>query len=75
MAEWFAAELRARGVAVVEPELPLVAFDLSQATFEAVRDRGWRLSRTGAGETRVVVMPHVTRESLSAFLDDLDDLR
>jgi len=75
LAAWFADELRGRGIDVVDPELPLVAFDLPRATFEAVRERGWRLSRTGAGEARVVVMPHVTRGSLTAVLDDLDDLR
>lgn len=75
LAAWFAAEVRGRGFGVVDPELPLVAFDLPRATFDAVRERGWRLSRTGAGEARVVVMPHVTRESLSAFLDDVDDLQ
>ncbi|QZP37631.1 tyrosine decarboxylase MfnA [Halobaculum magnesiiphilum] len=74
LAAWFAEELRSRELDVVDPELPLVAFDLPRATFEAVRERGWRISRTGAGEARVVVMPHVTRGSLSAFLDDLDDL-
>ncbi|QZX99709.1 tyrosine decarboxylase MfnA [Halobaculum rubrum] len=75
LATWFADELRGRGLGVVDPELPLVAFDLPRATFEGLRERGWRLSRTGADEARVVVMPHVTRESLSAFLDDLDELR
>lgn len=75
LASWFADELRDRGVGVVDPELPLVAFELPQATFDAVRERGWRLSRTGAGEARVVVMPHVDRGTLSAFLDDLDDRR
>ncbi|MFC7098473.1 tyrosine decarboxylase MfnA [Halobaculum marinum] len=74
LANWLADELAGRGLGVVDPELPLVAFDLPAATFEAVRERGWRLSRTGAGEARVVVMPHVSRESLSAFLADLDDL-
>ncbi|SHG95820.1 tyrosine decarboxylase MfnA [Halobaculum gomorrense] len=74
LAEWVADELRDRGLRVVDPELPLVAFDLPSATFEALRERGWRLSRTGAGEARVVVMPHVTRASLSSFLDDVDDL-
>ncbi|WP_435064088.1 tyrosine decarboxylase MfnA [Halobaculum sp. EA56] len=74
LATWFADELRGRGLRVVDPELPLVAFDLPTDDFETLRGRGWRLSRTTAGEARVVVMPHVTRESLAAFLDDVDDL-
>ncbi|MFC7068184.1 tyrosine decarboxylase MfnA [Halobaculum lipolyticum] len=74
VAEWLAGELHGRGLRVVDPELPLVAFDLPDATFEAVRERGWRLSRTGADEARIVVMPHVSRASLTAFLEDVDDL-
>ncbi len=73
-AEWLAAELADRGHEVVPSTLPLVAVDLPDRTFEALRERGWRLSRTAAGEARIVVMPHVTREALSAFLSELDRL-
>ena len=72
-ADWLAAELEARGYSVVDPELPLVAVDVPEATFEALRGCGWRLSRTASGELRVVCMPHVTRETLAAFLADLDE--
>ena len=71
-AEWLAAELRARGFSVVDPELPLVAVDLPSALFSALGERGWRLSRTDRGELRVVCMPHVTREALQAFVADVD---
>ena len=33
------------------------------------------LSRTGRGELRVVCMPHVTRETLEAFVAELDRIR
>ena len=72
LAAWFAEQLRGHGYAVVEPELPIVAADLSLETFEALRERGWRISRTGAGELRVVCMPHLTRDVLERFLADLD---
>ncbi|MFC6755094.1 tyrosine decarboxylase MfnA, partial [Halorubrum tibetense] len=74
-ATWLADEVVALGYDVTEPELPLVAVDLPDTTFEALRDAGWKLSRTGAGEARVVCMPHVTREALRAFLADLDRIR
>ncbi|MFD1511857.1 tyrosine decarboxylase MfnA [Halomarina rubra] len=74
LAEWFADELRDRGYDVVDPTLPLVAVDVPTDTVEALREAGWRLSKTGAGEARVVVMPHVTRGMLRAVLADLDRL-
>ena len=74
-ATWLAAALSDRGYDVVEPTLPLVAAAVPTSTFERLRERGWRVSRTGAGELRVVCMPHVTRSVLRAFLDDLDRVR
>jgi tyrosine decarboxylase/aspartate 1-decarboxylase len=71
-ARWLAAELDGRGFDVVDPELPLVAADLPGDLFDALRAEGWRIARTRRGEARVVVMPHVTRETLRAFLDDCD---
>ena len=74
-AHWLAAALRDRGYDVVEPTLPLVAAAVPTPTFEQLRERGWRVSRTGAGELRVVCMPHVTRSVLEAFVRDLDRVR
>jgi tyrosine decarboxylase/aspartate 1-decarboxylase len=71
-ARWLAAELDDRGYDVVAPELPLVAVDLPGPLFDALRDAGWRIARTRRGEARIVVMPHVTRATLRAFLDDCD---
>jgi tyrosine decarboxylase/aspartate 1-decarboxylase len=71
-AEWLADQLTARGHDVVAPELPLVAADMSAPMTEDLRERGWRVSKTGAGEMRVVCMPHVTRSMLRSFVADLD---
>lgn len=71
-AEWLADQLEARGHEVVGPELPLVAADLSVPMTADLRERGWRVSKTGAGEMRVVCMPHVTRSMLRSFVADLD---
>lgn len=70
-AEWLADNLVDGGFSVVAPELPLVAVDLPDDLFSALRANGWRLSRTATGETRIVCMPHVTRETLGAFVADL----
>ncbi|GGN17643.1 tyrosine decarboxylase MfnA [Halarchaeum nitratireducens] len=74
-ATYLAEGLRDRGYDVVPPGLPLVAFDLPESAFDAVRAEGWRLSRTGSGEARIVCMPHVTRAMLEAFLETLDAVR
>ncbi len=71
-AEWLAESLRCRGHEVVGPELPLVAADLSVPMTDELRARGWRVSKTGSGEMRVVCMPHVTRSMLRSFVADLD---
>jgi tyrosine decarboxylase/aspartate 1-decarboxylase len=75
LTSWFADEMAGRGYYVVEPHHPIVAVDLPSPLFEALTDDGWRLSRTAAGELRVVMMPHVTRASLQSFLEDVDRLR
>lgn len=71
-AEWLAAALESRGHEVVGPELPLVAADLSVPMTDKLRERGWRVTKTGSGEMRVVCMPHVTRSMLRSFVADLD---
>ncbi len=71
-AYWLAEQLTDRGHEVVGPELPLVAAELSVPMTGELRDRGWRVSKTGAGEMRVVCMPHVTRSMLRSFVADLD---
>ncbi|MDG5775781.1 tyrosine decarboxylase MfnA [Haloarculaceae archaeon H-GB2-1] len=71
-AEWLAGQLRERDYDVVDPELPIVAADVSGTMVDVLRDRGWRLARTGEGEMRVVCMPHVTRSTLRSFVADLD---
>ncbi len=73
-AAWLAEALEKRGYEVVDPTLPLVAARLPRSTFDALRAKGWRISRTATGELRVVCMPHVTREMLASFVADLDRL-
>ncbi|MFB6307857.1 MAG: tyrosine decarboxylase MfnA [Haloarculaceae archaeon] len=71
-ANWLAEQLEARGHDVIGPELPLVAADLSVPMTDELRERGWRVSKTGNGEMRIVCMPHVTRSMLRSFVADLD---
>jgi tyrosine decarboxylase/aspartate 1-decarboxylase len=71
-ATWLAAEIEERGFDVVEPVLPIVAIDFPHDLLAALREAGWRISRTEADEGRVVCMPHVTRPMLDEFLDDVD---
>lgn len=74
-ADYLAAEFSEREIDVVEPTLPLVTASLPAAEFRALREQGWRISRTAGGELRIVCMPHVCREALDSFLADLDQIR
>lgn len=74
LATWVTAEMRSRGFDVVDPTQPIVAVDLPKRIFEALTAEGWRLSRTAAGETRLVMMPHVTRAMLESFVADIDEV-
>ena len=71
-ARWLADALDDRGHEVFGPELPLVTANLSVPMTDELRDRDWRVSKTGAGELRIVCMPHVTRSMLRSFVADLD---
>jgi tyrosine decarboxylase/aspartate 1-decarboxylase len=70
-AEWLADALVDAGFETVDPVLPLVAANLGRERIDALREQGWRLSRTERGEARFVLQPHVTRETLRSVLADL----
>lgn len=62
------------GVEVRKPTINILVFKGDEDIYNALSERGWQLSRTREGETRIVVMPHVTRGHLENFLDDLKAL-
>lgn len=72
---WLADQVQSRGYDPIEPSLPLLTWDMAPETFEALREEGWRIARTGTGATRIVVMAHVTESMLRSFLADLDRVR
>ena len=72
---WLADELRERELSVVDPVLPIVAVTTPEGVYAGLRERGWRISKTDGNEIRIVLMPHVTRDTLEAFLADLDAIR
>ncbi len=74
-ATFLAEQLTNRGIEVATPTLPLVTAAVQSATIEALQAKGWRLARTTSGDLRIVCMPHVSRASLEAFLDNLDHVR
>ncbi|WP_292407616.1 MULTISPECIES: tyrosine decarboxylase MfnA [unclassified Methanoculleus] len=49
--------------------------DVNVATFSCERaPAGWRVSRTRNGHMRIVCMPHVTRDVVEKFLEDMGNL-
>ncbi|MBR4987126.1 MAG: tyrosine decarboxylase MfnA [Methanocorpusculum sp.] len=53
---------------VLDPVMNLAAFHAAE-----IPD-GWKVSRTRAGHLRFVMMPHVTRDVVEAFLEDVSRL-
>ncbi|AIF70217.1 L-tyrosine decarboxylase [Palaeococcus pacificus DY20341] len=74
---WFAEQIRAlKGIYLIrEPMLNIVSFGAKNLkTIErALKDRGWGIS-AHRGYIRIVMMPHVRREHLEAFLEDLREI-
>ncbi len=49
--------------------------DVNVATFSCDHTpAGWQVSRTRAGHMRIVCMPHVNRDLVEAFLEDMGDM-
>ncbi|WP_148883193.1 tyrosine decarboxylase MfnA [Thermococcus aciditolerans] len=77
LSRWFAGELkRIPGVHLIrEPVLNIVSFGAKnlEEVEEELKKRGWGVS-AHRGYIRIVMMPHVRREHLEAFLKDLREI-
>ncbi|NJE04334.1 tyrosine decarboxylase MfnA [Thermococcus sp. MV11] len=77
LSRWFARELKKiPGVYLIrEPVLNIVSFGTPnlEEVEEELKRRGWGIS-AHRGYIRVVMMPHVKREHLEAFLGDLREI-
>ncbi len=62
------------GYDTMKPTMNILVFKGSGSLYETLTEKGWRLSKTRNGEIRIVVMPHVSAESINAFLQDLSAL-
>jgi len=72
-AEWLPPTADARGHDVVGPELLLVAADLSVLMTAELRERGWRVSKTGAGRCASSACPtSPPGRCFCLFVADLD---
>ena len=77
LSRWFAGELKKiPGVKLIrEPVLNIVSFSTEnlEAVEEELKRRGWGIS-AHRGYIRIVIMPHVKRGHLEAFLGDLREV-
>ncbi|MHA1772219.1 MAG: tyrosine decarboxylase MfnA [Candidatus Thorarchaeota archaeon] len=65
--------------AAIEPIMNIVGIESREVPvstiIELMEKRGWRMAASPLPPTmRIVVMPHVTRGSINAFFNDLDDV-
>ncbi len=61
-------------VPVRQPTMNILTFNINNRAFRSLTNKGWRLSTTLEGETRVIIMPHVLKSHLDRFLSDLKDI-
>ncbi len=66
-------ELKRLGFEVIKPTMNILVFDHEARDMiaEGLTKHGWNVSRTTKGEIRLVIMPHVTEESVAGFASDL----
>ncbi|NOZ76900.1 MAG: tyrosine decarboxylase MfnA [Euryarchaeota archaeon] len=66
--------MEAMGIEVFYPTTNILVFDHRERDRIAgeLSRRGWVVSRTRQGEVRLVIMPHVGKEDVERFLDDLE---
>jgi tyrosine decarboxylase/aspartate 1-decarboxylase len=64
------------GLRVIKPTMNILVFgrENQDAISKGLADKGWSISRTAKGEIRLVIMPHVTEESVNAFVGDLKEI-
>lgn len=66
-------EMKKLGLRVIKPTMNILVFgrENQDAISKGLADKGWSISRTAEGEIRLVIMPHVTEESINTFVSDL----
>jgi tyrosine decarboxylase/aspartate 1-decarboxylase len=69
-------ELKKLGIQVIKPTMNILVFshETPDEISKELAERGWNVSRTAKGEIRLVIMPHVTEDSVNAFIEDLGEI-
>jgi tyrosine decarboxylase/aspartate 1-decarboxylase len=66
-------ELKKLGLDVIKPVMNILVFDHEKSgkIQDGLTELGWNVSMTTKGEIRLVIMPHVTKDSIASFISDL----
>jgi tyrosine decarboxylase/aspartate 1-decarboxylase len=66
-------QLKKRGIVVIKPTMNILVFEVEnpEEVSKCLAEKGWNVSRTTKGEIRLVIMPHVSEESIAGFASDL----
>lgn len=59
------------GLDTRKPTMNILVFRGDDTLYEMLTERGWKMSKTRDGEIRIVVMPHVSEDSVEMFIQDL----
>ncbi|MFQ5887931.1 MAG: tyrosine decarboxylase MfnA [Candidatus Hydrothermarchaeales archaeon] len=69
-------EIKRMKFEVIKPMMNIVVFnhDKINTIAKMLADKGWAISRTKKGEIRLVIMPHVSEDSINKFIKDLEGI-
>lgn len=69
-------KLKRLNLPVIRPTMNILVFGHKNqdAISRKIADKGWSISNTTKGEIRLVIMPHVTEESVNVLIKDLEEI-
>ncbi len=72
--KYLADGLRRNNIEILNPVLNILNFNIRKEIYNKLVETGWIISKTSAGYTRIVIMPHTKKAHIKKFLKDIKQL-
>ncbi|PKP58814.1 MAG: hypothetical protein CVT89_02245, partial [Candidatus Altiarchaeales archaeon HGW-Altiarchaeales-2] len=72
--KYLADGLRRNNIEILNPVLNILNFNIRKEIYNKLVETGWIISKTSAGYTRIVIMPHTKKAHIKKFLKDIKEL-